>query len=106
MNNLLAVVILACLAGPTAVVQTTWQHHGPQQNSVTRMAALELDVHKLDSPTAAQILARMDKVYANCKSYRDTGVVKIVFAETDGSHHTVKRPFATAFVRPDRFRFE
>jgi outer membrane lipoprotein-sorting protein len=43
----------------------------------------------------------MAQTYANCKSYQDTGVyvTKLVT-------RTESRPFKTAFVRPDRFRFE
>jgi outer membrane lipoprotein-sorting protein len=55
--------------------------------------------------TAEQILERMAKVYADCKSYRDTGSVKTVFIRTDRTWDGV-RPFTTAFVRPDRFRYE
>jgi outer membrane lipoprotein-sorting protein len=55
--------------------------------------------------SAAEILERMAKIYAKCKTYQDTGCVTIVFTSADGQH-TDKRPFSTAFVRPDRFRFE
>ncbi len=60
---------------------------------------------KQDSLTASQILQRMAKTYASCKSYRDSGVVRTVFIEALGKR-TVEKPFTTAFVRPDRFRFE
>ena len=55
--------------------------------------------------TAKQILGRMAKAYATCKSYRDSGTVKTDFIEANGTR-TVELPFTTAFVRPDRFRFE
>jgi Predicted periplasmic protein (DUF2092) len=58
-----------------------------------------------DDLTAKQIVERMAKEYAQCKSYRDSGVVKTVFIGTD-RQRTVEKPFTTAFVRPDRFRFE
>ena len=54
---------------------------------------------------ARSILARMAEVYAECESYRDSGVVTTVFIE-ERERRTVKKPFTTAFVRPDRFRFE
>src|SRR5262245_30622258 len=54
---------------------------------------------------AQDVLDRMAKAYAGCKSYRDSGVVKTVFIEATGNR-TVEKPFTTAFVRPDRFRFE
>ncbi len=53
-----------------------------------------------------QILERMAKTYAECKSYRDSGIVKIVFIEHDGRNWTKELVFNTAFIRPDRFRFE
>jgi outer membrane lipoprotein-sorting protein len=55
--------------------------------------------------TAKQVLDRMAKTYAQCKSYRDSGMVKTVFVLADGNR-TMEKPFTTAFVRPDRFRFE
>jgi outer membrane lipoprotein-sorting protein len=63
------------------------------------------DAPKLDAFTAEQLLDRMSKAYANCKTYRDSGVVKTVFFQATGKR-TVNKPFTTAFVRPDRFRFE
>ncbi|MFM8175195.1 MAG: hypothetical protein ACKN81_16750, partial [Pirellulaceae bacterium] len=54
---------------------------------------------------AQDVLDLMAKVYANCKAYQDTGVVTTVFIGANGNH-TVEKPFTTAFVRPDRFRFE
>jgi outer membrane lipoprotein-sorting protein len=58
-----------------------------------------------DDLTAVDILTRMKKVYANAQTYHDKGLVKVVirFPERD---HTVKKPFTTAFIRPNRFRFE
>jgi len=54
---------------------------------------------------ARLIVARMARTYANCQSYRDTGVVETRYIEKTGPR-TVEQPFTTAFVRPDRFRFE
>ena len=51
------------------------------------------------------MLERMAKAYAGCKSYHDSGVVKTLFVQAAGNR-TVEKPFSTAFVRPDRFRFE
>ena len=50
-----------------------------------------------------QILAAMVEMYASCSTYRDTGRVTITWLRAG---HTSIRPFETAFVRPDRFRFE
>jgi len=54
-----------------------------------------------------QILDQMKRAYAECKSYRDSGVIKSVFFESTGSpESTVEHSFTTVFERPDRFRFE
>jgi len=58
-----------------------------------------------DTPTAKEILVRVSETYENCKSYRDTGVVTTIF-KNSGGKRTVEKPFNTAFVRPNRFRFE
>jgi outer membrane lipoprotein-sorting protein len=63
------------------------------------------DAPQSDLLSVAQILERMGKTYADCKTYRDTGTVKTEFLEPTGNFTTEKR-FRTAFVRPDRFRFE
>jgi len=63
------------------------------------------DEPKPDAINAAEVLDRMAKAYAGCKSYHDSGVVKTVFVRANGNQ-TVEKPFTTAFVRPDRFRFE
>jgi outer membrane lipoprotein-sorting protein len=47
--------------------------------------------------TAARIIEQMAKVYRTCASYADTGA----YRDGNGSG-----TFTTAFVRPDRFRFE
>lgn len=57
------------------------------------------------NPTAKQIIDRMAKTYADCESYRDSGLVKTVFISSRGERVSEK-PFSTAFIRPDRFRFE
>jgi outer membrane lipoprotein-sorting protein len=60
---------------------------------------------KSNALTGQEILLRMAKAYATCESYFDLGVVKIVFIEKDGNRVTTK-PFATAFVRPNHFRYQ
>ena len=55
--------------------------------------------------TAEEILAGMAFMYANCLSYYDSGIVTTLFIEGTGER-TVEKPFTTAFIRPDRFRFE
>jgi hypothetical protein len=57
--------------------------------------------------TADEILARMGEAYANCRTYCDSGCVETRFLTAAGETDWVcRKPFATAFVRPDRFRFE
>ena len=58
------------------------------------------DEPKQDKLPAKQILDRMAKTYAECKSYHDSGLVKTVFIQAAGKR-TVEKPFTTAFVRPD-----
>ena len=57
--------------------------------------------------TPGQILVAMADVYATCPTYRDKGQVTTQFYRV-GRHQarTDVRPFATAFCRPDQFRFE
>ena len=55
---------------------------------------------------AHEVLDRMAKVYADCQSYRDSGVVKSVLTFSVLGKQITEKPFTTAFVRPDRFRFE
>jgi hypothetical protein len=51
------------------------------------------------------ILLKMARVYRNCRSYRDHGEVTTILHVGDGRAGS-DRPFSTAFVRPDRFRFQ
>jgi hypothetical protein len=56
--------------------------------------------------TPEQIIAAMAEVYAGCASCRDSGSVLTRHSYFDGRRDSSeKRPFTTAFVRPDRFRF-
>src|ERR1035438_7296175 len=55
-----------------------------------------------DGLTAQQILDKMATTYATCKSYRDSGAVTNFFSP----QHIDVKPFRTAFVRPDKFRFQ
>jgi hypothetical protein len=53
--------------------------------------------------SAEQILDQMVKVYAECKSYRDSGTVDVRSAPRKAD---INGTFTTAFIRPDQFRFE
>ena len=55
--------------------------------------------------SAADILQQMKMAYASATSYVDRGKVSSVFIEK-GKKRVVEKPFSTAFVRPDRFRYE
>ncbi len=61
--------------------------------------------NQTDGMTANEIIKTDEKSYVTANSYSDSGVVKIVFINSD-RRRTVKKPFTTAFIRPDRFRFE
>src|SRR5712692_9861378 len=56
--------------------------------------------------SATDIMQRMAETYKSCKSYQDSGTVTTIFHHKDGKQHESLKPFTTAFVRPDRFRFE
>jgi len=59
-----------------------------------------------DDLTAKDIISRMYEVYATSSSYSDSGVVTTVFVSTDSRKRTEVKPFTTAFIRPDRYRYE
>jgi len=54
--------------------------------------------------TAQEVIDRVATAYATCGTYRDTGCVRVV-TQSGGVETLSERPFSTAFVRPDRFRF-
>jgi hypothetical protein len=58
-----------------------------------------------DSLTSEQIVELSTKVYARCNSYRDSGIAGTTYV-SDDRQWTAEKPFTTAFVRPDRIRFE
>jgi outer membrane lipoprotein-sorting protein len=60
---------------------------------------------KPDALAARDVLDRMAKTYAECKSYRDSGMGKIKIIEPQGKF-VQATSFSTVFVRPKRFRFE
>jgi len=54
--------------------------------------------------SASEIIERMKNTYANSKTYSDSGVVEVIFI--GDVNQTVEKPFTTAFIRPNRFRYE
>jgi outer membrane lipoprotein-sorting protein len=60
-----------------------------------------------DRPDPQALVDAMRKLYAESRSYRDTGIVEVDYFGEDGTRQAGdRRPFATAFLRPDRFRFD
>jgi len=66
------------------------------------------DARGEDQPggSPVKILLAMKRAYASCRSYRDTGLVKTTSVTDENSSFGSELPFATAFVRPGRFRFQ
>jgi hypothetical protein len=59
--------------------------------------------------TDEPIFERVARTYASCRSYQDEGaVVTTIISElvAPWGRRTSRKPFRTAFVRPDRLRFE
>ena len=61
--------------------------------------AQQVEEMTIESPQ--ELINKMAYVYSSCKSYKDEGVVTTIFFGDDGRQRTVKKPFTTAFVRPD-----
>jgi outer membrane lipoprotein-sorting protein len=74
--------------------------------AATTAAAQEGQAPGDDATLAPEtILLRMARAYRTCRSYRDTGEVRTTLLIEDGRAGS-DQPFRTAFVRPDRFRFQ
>lgn len=60
------------------------------------------------SRSVPELVARVRATYAGCAAYQDSGVVTTAFLRDRPKQvrSTVNKPYRTAFVRPDRFRFE
>ena len=71
-----------------------------------RFASAKGDEDSKRFESANEILRQMAETYKMCKSYQDSGTVTTIYHQKGGKQHTDSRPFTTAFVRPDRFRFE
>jgi RNA polymerase sigma factor (sigma-70 family) len=89
---------------PTEAAQKDREPSASSKPAQAKVASAPQEAKPADL-SAQQIVDRMTEAYADCKSYRDTGLVKTLFVLNVGNH-TVEKPFTTAFVRPDRFRFE
>lgn len=69
-------------------------------------SVVKADEPRRDAFTAKEILDKVAKTYAELKTYRDSGEVTQVFMMEGQENRIVVKPFKTAFVRPERFRFE
>ena len=88
---------------------TSWHGFPPTLISVVMVmsfgsSVLGDDPAKKDL-SAKEILDRVLKTYAKCETYSDSGEVSITFIENTGKRIDI-RPFTTAFIRPDRFRYQ
>jgi hypothetical protein len=60
-----------------------------------------------DDPSVHEVLAHLRTAYAEAGTYRDEGVVEIVFRKPAGVGEFAEyRPFRTHFIRPAHFHFE
>ncbi len=96
-GTLIFIVVMISLP---AVLLTGLIFIGPQIPGVALFVPSSLVV----SPVR-KILDQMSSVYANCQSYQDSGVVNTRIIKESGNHSS-ERPFTTAYVRPERFRYE
>ena len=88
---------------------TSWHGFLPVLTSVVMVmsfgsSVLGDDPEKNDL-SGKEILDRLVKTYAKCNTYSDSGEVSITFIENTGKRIDI-RPFTTAFIRPDRFRYQ
>ena len=60
---------------------------------------------QVEPRSAKTIIQRMADKYTNCSTYKDRGVVTTVLFR-DGQKCTIRKPFTTAYMRPNNFRFE
>jgi len=58
------------------------------------------------APSVDSVLGRMAQVYRDAHSYLDRGTATSVIRIAGSQDHRERLTFSTAFVRPDRFRFE
>lgn len=58
------------------------------------------------TPSADEILRRVDERYATAKTYRDEGTVRVTYFPKGSAGHTTSAPIRTTWAAPDRLRFE
>ena len=73
---------------------------------ILHRSALAVDA----KPDPRDLARKVETVYASCRTYRDTGQATQVFRNAQGQEQgradRKPRKITTAFVRPDKFRFE
>ncbi len=57
-------------------------------------------------PDANALVERLQSLYGSCKAYSDRGQVTSILPREEGDQLIHYQTFSTAFVRPDKFRFE
>jgi outer membrane lipoprotein-sorting protein len=77
----------------------------PTKPAISEPAAKPEPSKEVQPMTAEEVLAKMAEAYKGCKSYEDEGEVAIKF-DTPQRQWTDRRPFKTAFVRPNKLRYE
>jgi hypothetical protein len=99
-----ATMVLGLAAGLTAAFAARAGYDDPPGAEAKAKPKAE---SKAEGLSASEILKPVADVYAGCKTYQDSGVVATEIKDSGGDRsRRVERPFATAFVRPDRFRLE
>jgi outer membrane lipoprotein-sorting protein len=76
---------------------------------VTDSSIEHCDPTAAENPTAneaARVLEQLRSTYREARSYRDRGTRRTEFITSGPGAHKTSLDYATAFVRPDKFRFE
>ncbi len=76
------------------------------QGDVEQKADTPANYNNTDEFTAQEIITKVESTYATCNSYMDTGLVRTVHKKKEERDLVIEKTFSTAFVRPDRYRFE
>ena len=73
----------------------------------THLVLATVDTAGSQEPSASDILRKVAEVYAECRTYRDQGVMETYLLSSSSEFRpTNETRFFTAFIRPRRYRFE
>lgn len=105
--QLLPIALIAILVGlPRAIGEDPTSRPATSElAATTRTSTSQLSDREIELREGRRIIEETTTVYMNCKSYQDEGEVVTVFFKDNGKRID-RKPFKTAFFRPDRFRFE